>query len=231
MSKISLAFIFAAMLLIGFASCNQSTTSSNAKVETEADTVALALGYSIGENLKTQFPDVTPEFIAKGIVEAYQGKENPLFDSPQATDAAIRAYLSAESEKKAEANKKAGEAYLEENAKKDGIQVTESGLQYEVIVEGDGEKPAAENTVKVHYHGTTIDGEVFDSSVDRGEPTTFPLNGVIPGWTEGLQLMPVGSKYKFYIPSDLAYGQRGAGNMIGPNSTLVFEVELLEIVK
>jgi FKBP-type peptidyl-prolyl cis-trans isomerase FklB len=120
-------------------------------------------------------------------------------------------------------------AFLEENAKKEGIQITETGLQYEVITMGTGPKPTLDQTVKVHYHGTLIDGSVFDSSVDRGEPIEFPVTGVIPGWVEGLQLMPVGSKFKFYIPYDLAYGERGAGQMIKPFSTLIFEVELLEV--
>ncbi|MDA3879179.1 MAG: FKBP-type peptidyl-prolyl cis-trans isomerase [Prolixibacteraceae bacterium] len=231
MLKNNLVLIIAAMLLIGFASCNNTSSSSKAIVETEADSVALSIGYSIGSNLNQQFPDVSPELIAQGIVEGYNEQKNPLFETPKAADAAIRKYMNSASERQADANKKEGEAFLEKNAKRKGIQVTESGLQYEVIEEGDGEKPAAENTVKVHYHGTTIDGEVFDSSVDSGEPVTFPLNGVITGWTEGLQLMPVGAKYKFYIPSDLAYGQSGASGMIGPNSTLIFEVELLEIVK
>jgi FKBP-type peptidyl-prolyl cis-trans isomerase len=109
------------------------------------------------------------------------------------------------------------------------IVTTDSGLQYEILKEGDGDSPGPTDTVKVHYHGTLPDGEVFDSSVDRGEPATFPLNGVIKGWTEGLQLMKVGSKYKFTVPPDLAYGERGAGDKIGPNQTLIFEVELLEI--
>ena len=122
-----------------------------------------------------------------------------------------------------------GKAFLAENAKKEGVKTTDSGLQYEVMKEGDGAKPKATDEVSVHYHGTLIDGTVFDSSVDRGEPTSFPLNRVIPGWTEGVQLMPVGAKYKFTIPYSLAYGERGAGADIGPFSTLVFEVELLEI--
>ncbi|MEM7697499.1 MAG: FKBP-type peptidyl-prolyl cis-trans isomerase, partial [Verrucomicrobiota bacterium] len=119
--------------------------------------------------------------------------------------------------------------FLEDNAKKDGVTTTSSGLQYEVITEGDGAKPAATDTVTVHYHGTLIDGTVFDSSVERGQPTSFPLNRVISGWTEGLQLMPTGSKYRFTIPSDLAYGDRGAGTDIPPGATLVFEVELIKI--
>ena len=134
-------------------------------------------------------------------------------------------------DEKAVAAKAAGQAFLDENAKKEGVKVTDSGLQYEVINSGEGDKPGIEDTVKVHYVGTLEDGTEFDSSVARGEPTQFPLKGVIPGWTEGLQLMPVGSKYRFVIPSDLAYGDRGAGPQIGPNTTLVFEVELLEIVK
>lgn len=126
-------------------------------------------------------------------------------------------------------NLEAGKKFLEENAKKDGVKVTGSGLQYEVIEAGDGKKPAATDTVTVHYHGTLIDGTVFDSSVERGEPTSFPLNRVIPGWTEGVQLMPLGAKYRFTIPYHLAYGERGAGADIKPYSALVFEVELLEI--
>ena len=124
-----------------------------------------------------------------------------------------------------------GEKFLEENKSKDGVKVTESGLQYIVLKEGTGEKPTAESTVKVHYHGTLTDGTVFDSSVDRGEPTEFGVGQVIRGWTEGLQLMPVGSKYKFFVPQDLGYGARQAGEKIKPYSTLIFEVELLEIVK
>jgi FKBP-type peptidyl-prolyl cis-trans isomerase len=121
------------------------------------------------------------------------------------------------------------EDYLAQNAQKEGVQVTKSGLQYEVLAEGEGAKPAATDTVTVHYHGTTLDGQVFDSSVDRGEPTQFPLNGVIAGWTEGVQLMSVGAKYKFFIHPDLAYGTQGAGQMIGPNDALIFEVELIKI--
>jgi FKBP-type peptidyl-prolyl cis-trans isomerase FkpA len=125
--------------------------------------------------------------------------------------------------------KEKGEAFLQENAKKDGITTTASGLQYEVITEGDGKKPGATDTVQVHYRGTLLDGTEFDSSYKRGEPISFRLNQVIPGWTEGLQLMTVGSKYRLFIPSNLAYGSRGAGGVIGPDETLIFEVELLDV--
>ena len=130
-----------------------------------------------------------------------------------------------------EANKESGEKFLAANAQRDGIKKTQSGLQYEVITPAKGDKPKATDVVKVHYRGTLIDGTEFDSSIARGEPATFPLDQVIPGWTEGVQLMNVGSKYRFYVPSALAYGTRGAGPKIGPNSALIFEVELLEIVK
>jgi FKBP-type peptidyl-prolyl cis-trans isomerase FklB len=128
---------------------------------------------------------------------------------------------------KAEANLKAGQDFLEENKKKPGVVALPSGLQYEVLVEGKGPRPVATNKVTCHYHGTLIDGTVFDSSVRRGQPATFPLNGVIKGWTEGVQLMPAGSKWRFYIPPHLAYGDRQAGAQIGPNSTLIFDVELI----
>ncbi|MGR9100293.1 MAG: FKBP-type peptidyl-prolyl cis-trans isomerase [Gammaproteobacteria bacterium] len=131
--------------------------------------------------------------------------------------------------KSAEENLAEGTAFLSENAKNPEVVTTESGLQYLVINEGDGAKPFASDSVTVHYQGTTIDGEEFDSSYRRGEPATFPLNHVIAGWTEGLQLMSEGAKYRFFIPSELAYGERGAGRTIGPNSTLIFDVELIKV--
>jgi FKBP-type peptidyl-prolyl cis-trans isomerase len=222
----------AAIVVLGVSACNGGAIGSKGvKVENQTDSVAFALGLSIGGNLKKQFPDVNPEVISQAMIEAFQGKESKMFPTSQDADTYIRSYMQVAAEKKSVENKTKGEAFLAENAKKPGVKVTASGLQYEVIKEAQGEKPTLESTVKVHYHGTTIDGEVFDSSVDKGEPVSFPLNGVIPGWTEGVQLMSVGSKYKFYIPSELAYGPRQASAKIGPNSTLVFEVELLEIVK
>lgn len=138
--------------------------------------------------------------------------------------------IAAEEKKKAgEANAEISRKFLEENAKKEGVKVTDSGLQYIVLEEGSGESPKATDTVKVHYEGTLINGQIFDSSIKRGEPVEFPLNHVIPGWTEGLQLMRPGAKYRFFIPSDLAYGEHGAGDMIAPNSALIFDVELIEV--
>lgn len=132
-------------------------------------------------------------------------------------------------QEKLEANLKAGESFLEENKKRPEVKTTESGLQYEVLTEGNGAKPTATDKVKCHYHGTLIDGTIFDSSVQRGQPATFPLNMVIKGWTEALQLMPVGSKYRLFLHPSLAYGERQTGAVIGPNSTLIFDVELLDI--
>jgi FKBP-type peptidyl-prolyl cis-trans isomerase len=176
------------------------------------------------------------EIFRKGLIEGIQQKTTHMTIEEATTymDNLFAKIQEKQAQKQAELNKKLaakGEAFLAENAKREGVIVTESGLQYEVLKMGNGEKPTAESTVKVHYHGTLIDGTVFDSSVQRGEPIEFPLNGVIKGWTEGLQLMPVGSKFILYIPYQLAYGERGAGQHIGPCEALIFEVELLEIVK
>jgi FKBP-type peptidyl-prolyl cis-trans isomerase len=143
----------------------------------------------------------------------------------------LQAYAQKEQEMEARKNLEEGQAFLEENAGRSGVEVTESGLQYEVLKEGVGAKPTANDQVRVHYHGTLIDGTVFDSSVERGQPAVFGVGQVISGWTEALQLMPEGSKWKLFIPANLAYGERGAGSKIGPNSALIFEVELLEIMK
>jgi len=219
---------FASVALV---SCQGGAGSKSTKISHDIDTVSYAIGHAVGKNLKNQFPDANPALVAKGIAEAFEGKENKLFKTEMEADQYIRNYMRKEQAKVAMENKAAGEKFLQENKSKSGIVVTPSGLQYEVIKEGNGPKPTADNTVKVNYKGTTIDGEVFDSSEERGKPAEFEVKGVIKGWTEGLQLMSVGSKYKFYIPSDLAYGPRQAGEKIKPNSVLIFEVELLEIVK
>lgn len=151
--------------------------------------------------------------------------------TPEEAQKLINEYLEDLQKKAAEAAQGEAKAFLDENAKKEGVKVTASGLQYKVLKEGEGAQPSAEDEVTVHYTGKLLNGTVFDSSVNRGEPATFPLNRVIPGWTEGVQLMKEGAKYEFYIPSDLAYGAQGIPNVIPPHSTLVFEVELIKVVK
>ncbi len=193
-----------------------------------------ALSEQYLEFRKNQFGDFNPDmFRAAFINELAFGKS--YFDEMSA-DLALRTSFEREQARKAEEQKALfadniakGEAFLAENAKRPEVTVLESGLQYEVITEGNGPRPTAADRVKCHYHGTLIDGTVFDSSVERGEPATFGLNQVIPGWTEGVQLMPVGSKWKFFIPSALAYGERGAGEAVAPNSALIFEIELIDI--
>ena len=194
-----------------------------------------AIGLDIGGNLKRQELDLDAKALATGIADAFAAK-------PQLTDAEakqvlneFRTQLMAKMEAKekgaGDKNTKDGEVFLAANAKKAGVKTTASGLQYRVIKPGDGKgkSPKPTDTVKVHYHGTLIDGSVFDSSVDRGEPISFPLNGVIPGWTEGLQLMKEGDKFQFVIPGKLAYGEQSPSPEIGPNSTLIFDVELLAV--
>jgi FKBP-type peptidyl-prolyl cis-trans isomerase len=187
-----------------------------------------AVGVTVGQFVEMQMNDPDVDALMQGVMDKVNGTEL-LVNEAQIGDI-ITTYQQEAASRAAIANVAAGEQFLAENAKRSEVTVTDSGLQYEVLQEGDGgAHPTAESTVKVHYHGTLIDGEVFDSSVERGEPISFPLNRVIAGWTEGVQLMTTGAKYKFFIPSDLAYGERGAGAKIGPNSTLIFEVELLEI--
>jgi FKBP-type peptidyl-prolyl cis-trans isomerase FklB len=199
-------------------------------MKTQIDSVSYSLGVNIGTNLKGQgFGDINLATMMKAMEDVMGGKT--LAINEEDANQTIQNYFSTLMEKKAGEAKSKGEAFLVENGKKAGITTTASGLQYEVIKMGEGPKPAATDKVTVHYHGTLIDGTVFDSSVERGQPATFPLNGVIAGWTEALQLMPVGSKFRIFLPSNLAYGERGAGQLIGPNSTLIFEVELLSIDK
>ncbi|MCC6815750.1 MAG: FKBP-type peptidyl-prolyl cis-trans isomerase [Saprospiraceae bacterium] len=191
------------------------------------DKFSYSIGILIAKSFSEQGIDsLNYEDFLKGIKDQMNGK------STMTVDEATQSYSNAMKEvssSKHNANKEAGEKFLAENRSKPGVITTPSGLQYQVINMGTGSKPGPTSKVKVHYHGTLPDGKVFDSSVQRGEPISFPLNGVIPGWTEGVQLMPVGSKFKFFIPYNLAYGERGAGADIKPFSALVFEVELLGI--
>jgi FKBP-type peptidyl-prolyl cis-trans isomerase len=194
-----------------------------------------AVGCSIGKNIRNIVALVDVSSLKTGIKDQLKGKPAMSEELMRTTLGELTERQRAESQKsraaQGEKNKAEGQAYLEKNKTKPGVKVTASGLQYEVLKGATGPKPKATDTVRVHYTGTLIDGTVFDSSVQRGQPAEFPLNGVIAGWTEGLQLMPVGSKYRFTIPSELAYGENGAGSQIGPNAVLIFEVELLAIVK
>ncbi len=165
----------------------------------------------------------------EGVHAAFDGKETKI--TPEEANKLIQEFLQELTEKKASEIKSIGEKFLEENKKNDNVKVTASGLQYVVDKEGTGEQPSATDEVTVHYTGKLLDGTVFDSSVSRGEPATFPLNRVIPGWTEGVQLMKEGAKYTFFIPSDLAYGPQGVPNAIPPHSTLIFDVELIKVIK
>lgn len=186
-----------------------------------------SLGMMIGDRITKRYGDLDYDALLDGIRAQHEGAETAM--SIDEAQAALQEYEQKAAEAASSEARTEGEKYLKENMEKDGVMVTDSGLQYEVVTEGEGEKPAATDTVSVHYVGTLINGKEFDSSVARGQPAEFPLNGVIPGWTEGLQLMNVGSKYRFVIPSELAYGERGAGADIPPGATLIFEVELLEI--
>ncbi len=215
--------------------------SAAPELKDNKDKAGYAIGLNIGRAMKRDGGDINPEAIALGVRDALAAAKQRLTDEElaaamealqrdlMARRAAGTAAAEADAKKSGEKNKKAGEDFLAANKKKDGVKTTASGLQYKVIKDGTGESPKATDSVTTHYRGTLIDGTEFDSSYKRNEPTSFPVNRVIKGWTEALQLMKEGSKWQLFIPSDLAYGPGGAGDLIGPNSALVFEVELIKV--
>jgi len=216
---------FALFLIIGVLGTSLMHAQNS---EPQMDSLSYSVGILLANNLKQQgLEEVTLEDLQQGITDVFN--DNDLKIEMDKANQMFRQHMMDLQQKAMMASKMKGKKFLQENAKKEGVQQTESGLQYLVLTPAEGPKPAATDKVTVHYEGRLIDGTVFDSSIERGQPATFPLNGVIKGWTEGLQLMPVGSKYRFFIPSELAYGERGAGQNIGPNETLIFEVELLSI--
>ena len=218
------------LLIMAYSCNNPSSIGNNVNLTNEIDSVSYSLGLNVAKSIKMQgLEEINSEALIKAFNDVLSDKEQLLSDMDAGQ--CLNAYFQKAQLAKSSASKEAGEAFLAQNKTREGVVTTESGLQYEVITEGTGEKPGLEDKVTTHYHGTLIDGTVFDSSVYRGEPVSFQVNGVIPGWTEALQLMPVGSKWKLYIPSELAYGESGAGNVIGPNEALIFEVELISINK
>lgn len=237
MKKIVLSIILASSVLFA---CNAKGTADASKDSADKDStsttkpasksdISYAVGMALGNSVKDLGIELDYNAFLQGFKDNMESKKLKMTED-QAV-AYIQEAMTAAQEKKAAENKEKESQFLEENGKKPGVKTTASGLQYEVISEGSGVKPQATDTVKVHYTGSLMDGTKFDSSVDRGEPAVFPLDQVIQGWTEGIQLMSVGSKYKIYIPSNLAYGESGAGNVIPPNTPLIFEVELLGIEK
>ena len=218
MKKIILSLV----LIMGITSINAQN------LYTEMEKVSYSLGVNVAKSVKNQgLESIDSEAIAQAFTDVFEGNELKI--SEQESNIILQDYFGKIAKEAKSANVEAGEKFLAENAKRDGVTTTATGLQYEVLVEGSGDSPKETDQVTVHYHGTLIDGTVFDSSVERGQPATFPVNGVIAGWVEALQLMNPGAKYKLFIPSNLAYGERGAGGSIGPNATLIFEVELISI--
>lgn len=223
-----------AVMTVGLVACPKQGGAGDVKLSSDKTKVSYAIGHQIGSHFKKQEMELDPEALQAGIAEGFSGKASQLTEEEsrklienmqrQSAEKAQAARL-----EKGKAAAQIGKTFLEENKKKSGVVVLPSGLQYIVIKQGDGPKPKATDMVSTHYEGKLIDGTVFDSSIKRNEPAEFPVNGVIKGWTEALQLMNVGSKWQLFIPSELAYGEHGAGDKIGPNSTLIFEVELLAI--
>ena len=234
MKKISV--LVATVIVAMSASFTSCDSHKSASLKTAVDSASYVIGINTGANYRTNLKtlpggEANIDDLIAGFIQAIKGDSAAMKMTPETAQQYLQTYFVEASAKEAAQNKEAGEKFLAENKTKEGVITTESGLQYKVEKEGTGEKPTAADRVKVHYTGTLLDGTKFDSSVDRGEPAEFGVSQVIRGWTEGLQIMPAGSKYIFWIPSDLAYGERGAGQDIKPNSVLKFEVELLEVIK
>lgn len=226
--KLLTGLVLAAGLSAGF---SVNTLADELKTLTER--VSYTLGYNMGQNLKRDEVEVDVDIFTKALKEAGEGKEPKLTQEEmqmamRSLQELLQAKQAAVIKEAADKNQKEGDEFFAANGKKSGVKTTESGLQYKVLNKGKGPKPTADSTVTVHYSGKLLDGTEFDSSYSRGEPATFGVGQVIPGWTEVLQMMPEGSKWEVYIPSSLAYGPGGAGQHIGPNATLVFEIELLK---
>ncbi len=209
---------------------------SKPSLKTDQEKLSYTLGFDYGKRFPRGSVELDSKAFTAGATDGLSGAKPAMSEEELQkvlTDfqQQMRTKMAAATQQAAEENKKKGEAFLAKNKKEKGVVTLPSGLEYKVLKEGKGAKPKATDTVSTHYQGTLIDGTEFDSSIKRGQPAEFPVGQVIKGWTEALQLMPVGSKWQLFIPSDLAYGQQGAGNIIGPNSTLIFEVELLEIKK
>ena len=227
--KLKLAVVLAILLL-----ASQVSAQNQATLKSPKEKLSYSIGVDIGNTLKRQQIDADSAVVGQGIKDAMSGgklllSEQEIRETMQNFQKEMVAKQSERMKKLGEENKKAGDAFLAENKKKPGVVTLPSGLQYKVVKEGTGKSPKATDTVTVNYRGTLLDGSEFDSSYKRGEPATFQVNGVIPGWTEALQKMKTGAKWQIFIPSNLAYGERGAGGMIGPNATLIFEVDLISI--
>ena len=214
----------------------EAGSAAELKLDTSKNRISYTIGVNIGQDFKSQNMDVDPDVLLMGLKDVLSGKELQLTEEEMVQEVQnfqqeMQAKMAAEMEEMAAKNKAEGEAFLAENAKQEGIVVTESGLQYKILEPGEGDVPGPADLATVHYRGTLIDGTQFDSSYDRGQPATFPVGGVIPGWTEALQMMKPGAKWQLFIPAELAYGERGAGQDIGPNATLLFDVELISVEK
>ena len=229
--------LFAVMIMLtSLAGCTpeEASSASELKLDTPKNRISYTIGVNIGQDFKSQNMDVDPDLLLMGLKDTLSGKELQLTEEEMVQEIQnfqqeMQAKMAAEMEVKAAENKASGEAFLAENAKQEGVVVTESGLQYKIIEPGQGDSPGPADVATVHYRGTLIDGTQFDSSYDRGQPASFPVGGVIAGWSEALQLMKPGAKWQLFIPAELAYGERGAGQDIGPNSTLLFDVELISV--
>ena len=226
-------YVWLGALALAFIAC-QGNTQEKVQLKTQKDSVSYSIGMDVGRNLKQQMLDIDPTLLARGIRDIIDSLPPALTEEQvQACMANYQQQVMAKHQDamkaQGEKNKKEGEAFLASNKTKDGVVTLPDGLQYKILKAGTGKKPTATQTVSVNYRGTLVDGTEFDNSYKKGQPAEFPLTGVIKGWTEALELMPVGSKWQLVIPPDLAWGDRGAGGLIGPNATVVFEVELLEI--